>query len=67
MDKMTDAKIRAWLKEYEPLILDAYNRYLGGVLAVLGPPSDDMSTGPEPLRIWLSNHHSDVLEKISLG
>ena len=64
---MTDAKIRAWLKEYEPSLLDAYNRYLEGVLAVLGPPSDDMSTGPEPLRIWLSNHHSDVLEKISLG
>ena len=67
MDKMTDAKIRAWLKENDPSILDAYNRYLEGALAVLGPPSDDMSTGPETLRVWLSNHHSEILDKISFG
>ncbi|MDJ0723434.1 MAG: hypothetical protein QNJ04_17480 [Desulfobacterales bacterium] len=67
MDKMTDAKIRAWLKENDPSLLDAYNRYLEGALAVLGPPSDDMSTGPESLRDWLANHHSEVLDKISIG
>jgi hypothetical protein len=67
MDKMTDAKIRAWLKANDPLILDAYNRYLEGALAVLGPPSGNTSTGPEPLRDWLANHHSEILEKISIG
>ena len=67
MDKMTDAKIRAWLKENEPSILDAYNRYLEGALAALGPPSDDMSTGPQPLRVWLLHHHSEIMDKISMG
>ncbi len=66
MDKMTDAKIRAWLKENNPSILDAYNRYLEGALAVLGPPSGDTSTGPEPLRVWLFNHYPEILDKISV-
>lgn len=66
MDKVTDAKIRAWLKENDSPVLDAYHRYLEGALAVLGPPSDDASTGPEPLRIWLQNFHPEILEKISL-
>jgi hypothetical protein len=66
MDKMTDAKIRAWLKENDPQILDAYNVYLEGALAVLGPPSAGGSTGPEPLRDWLEKHHPSILDKISL-
>jgi hypothetical protein len=66
MDKMTDAKIRAWLKENDPSILDAYAVYLEGALAVFGPPSDDAHTGPEPLRVWLENHHPAVLDKIPL-
>lgn len=66
MNKMTAAKIRVWLKENDPSILDAYSRYLEGALAVLGPPSDDASTGSEPLRIWIQNHHPEILEKISL-
>jgi hypothetical protein len=67
MDKMTDARIRAWLKDNDPSVLDDYNRYLEGALSVFGPPSDNVSTGPEPLRIWLHNHHSEILEKIFLG
>ena len=72
MDKMTDARIRAWLKENDPSVLDAYNRYLEGALAVLGPPSAanlsaGPAAGPEPLRQWLQNHHSEILEKISLS
>jgi hypothetical protein len=66
MNKMTDAKIRAWLKENDSAILDAYNVYLENALAVLGPPSGDASTGPEPLRVWLENHHPAILEKIPL-
>lgn len=66
MDKMTDAKIRAWLKENNTSILDAYNSYLEKALAVLGPPSGDVSSGPEPLRIWLQNHHPEILDDIPL-
>ena len=65
MDKMTDARIRAWLKANEPTVLDAYNLYLEGALTVLGPPSDNASAAPEPLRIWLHNHHAEILEKFT--
>jgi hypothetical protein len=67
MDKMSDVKIRAWLNENDPSVLDAYNRYLEGALAVLGPPYDDTTTGPETLRIWLQNYHPEFLEAISIG
>ena len=67
MDKIPNAKIRALLNENDPSVSDAYNRYLEGALAVLGPPSDDTTTGPEPLRIWLQNHHPEILEAMPMG
>ena len=66
MDKMTDAKIRAWLQQNDTSVLDAYNHYLEGALAVLGPPSADASTTPQPLRNWLETHHPEILDKIAL-
>ncbi len=67
MDKMTDAKIRAWLQQNDPSVLDAYNHYLEGALAVLGPPSADTTTAPQSLRHWLETHHSEILDKIALS
>ena len=66
MDKMTDAKIRTWLQQNDPSVLDAYNQYLEGALAVLGPPSADTSTAPQPLRNWLETHHPEILDQIAL-
>ncbi len=63
---MTDAKIRAWLQQNDTFVLDAYNQYLEGALAVLGPPSADTSTAPQPLRNWLETHHPEILDIIAL-
>jgi len=66
MDKMTDAKIRAWLKKNSPDLLDAYNRYQAETLADLTFPEDGVPSGPEPLRIWMENRHPGILAQIPI-
>ena len=66
MDKMTDAKIRMWLKNNSPDLLDAYDRYQAEKLGDFPLPGEEAPPTPEPLRIWMENRHPDVLEKIPL-
>ena len=66
MDKMTDAKIRLWLKNHNPAILENYTRYQTESLADFSLPDDGPSSGPEPLRTWLENRHPDILAQIPL-
>ena len=66
MDKMTDAKIRSWLKKNSPDLLDAYNRYQAARLADFPLLEDGAPSGPEPLRIWMGNRHPDILAQIPL-
>jgi hypothetical protein len=66
MDKMTDAKIRMWLKNNSPDLLDAYNRYQAEKMGDFSLPGEEAPPAPEPLRVWMENRHPDVLGKIPL-
>ena len=66
MDKMTDAKIRLWLKNNNPAILEIYTRYQTESLADFSMSDDVASSGPESLRTWLERRHPDMLAQIPL-
>lgn len=66
MDKMTDAKIRSWLKKNSPDLLDAYDRYQAAMVADFPLPENGAPSGPEPIRIWMENRHPDILAQIPL-
>jgi len=66
MDKMTDAKIRAWLKSNQPGVLNEYHRYQADGLAASPEPMAETLTRPLPLREWLLQRCPDILEHIPL-
>lgn len=66
MDKMTDAKIRSWLKNNNPDLLEAYSRYQAERLSDFSLPDDTAAQGPESLRTWMEKRHPDILEQIPL-
>jgi hypothetical protein len=66
MDKMTDAKIRAWLEKNKPDLLTAYHLYQADRLADLSSTSEGEVSRPEALRTWLENRHPEILDQISL-
>jgi hypothetical protein len=66
MDKMTDAKIRAWLERHKPDLLTAYHLYQADRLADLSTEPEDDISRPESLRSWLANRHPQILEQIAL-
>ena len=67
MDKMTDAKIRAWLEKHKPDLLTAYHLYQADRLSDLSATTAEDVSRPESLRNWLENRHPDILEQIALG
>jgi hypothetical protein len=66
MDKMTDAKIRAWLNTNQPGLLDEFQRYQSARLAADPEPAGDGSMPFLSLREWLMQHHPDIIERIAL-
>jgi len=66
MDKMTDAKIRAWLEKNKPDLLTAYHLYQADMLSELPPAEGDVIDRPESLRTWLEKRHPEILEQIPL-
>ena len=66
MDKMTDAKIRAWLEKNEPDLLTTYHLYQAEMLSDLADTDGDAPGRPESLRTWLENRHPDILDRIPL-
>jgi hypothetical protein len=65
MDKLTDAKIRAWLRQNQPDLLEAYDRYVSAALARPEAMADP-EWRPDPLRNWLERHHPEVIGRIPL-
>lgn len=66
MDKMTDARIRSWLKDHKPDMLAAYERYQAETLADFPLESGGSGPAPESLRTWLENRDPEILEQIPL-
>ena len=66
MDKMTDAKIRAWLNKNNPEILATYQQYQAESLSDLSTLESGEVPRPASLRNWLENRHPEILEQIPL-
>jgi hypothetical protein len=66
MDKMTDARIRSWLRQNEPDILTTYQQYQTENLSDLSLAGDNDAPGPESFRTWLEKRHPEILEQIPL-
>ena len=67
MDKMTDGKIRAWLRRNNAAILDQYNAYLDDLLEkTAAGQAKEADFDPIPLRTWLEEHHPGLLDHVPI-
>ena len=66
MDKMTDAKIRAWLEKNKPDLLTTYHLYQADMLSDLPAADAEAIDRPESLRTWLEKRHPELLAQIPI-
>jgi hypothetical protein len=68
MDKMTNGKIKAWLKKNNSRLLEEYNTYLTRTMADISAQSghEKNEVSSLSLRGWLEHHYPEVLDKIPL-